>query len=459
MNDSSPLKRRCPRGIRGWALFLAIGALAPIPAAAQQIDLETAVALALQSNLGIESELAAVRQKKLIADTWWNRFYPSASANYTLGRSNLEPESPGFGAPAAPQWFMSAGVDLSLVLSLQMVPGISLSRLDYENGLITLTEARAQVERDVSKQFYELLLLRERIALQEEQIRNAEQRYQQAQANFDNGRIDEYTLLSSRVNLENLRPALTGLQVSYQQALLGFKNSLGVPLSEYVEPVGAIEPPAIRIATTGVEEAVLRQRFDLQQLAMAKRILEEQKGVTDFNPQGGRVPYLRFGFNVDPSFQGDPWEDDWFDLDLWEQRSGAFTISIVQPLDSWLPFSQTRNQLADFNTQLEQNRLSTQQALRGAEIRVRGLLLQIRTGQETLEALERNVELARRAYELAEVGYENGLQDLLEVETAELDLRNAELNLLEERKNIMDGVLDLEYELNASVEEIREMQE
>ncbi|MFO8044234.1 MAG: TolC family protein, partial [Alkalispirochaeta sp.] len=158
-----------------WMVVAVTALIPPLTATAQEIDLETAVAFALESNLGIESELAEVRQKKLIADTWWNRFYPTASATVTLGRNNTESESTGLVPvsnsfdPATgafdevalqtqeqPRWFMSAGVDLSLVLSMQMVPGISLSRLDYENGLISLTEARAQVERDVSKQFYDL---------------------------------------------------------------------------------------------------------------------------------------------------------------------------------------------------------------------------------------------------------------------------------------------------------------
>jgi outer membrane protein TolC len=451
---------RYPAGSRLTPLFallaLLVGATA-VPAEA--IDLETAVALALQSNLGIDSELAAVRQKKLIADTWWNRFYPSANANYTLGRLNVEPTSAVPGVPASPQWFMSAGVDLNLVLTLQMIPGISLSRLDYENGLIGLAEARAQVERDVSRQFYQLLLLQDRIELQRQQIANAERRYSQAQSNYDNGLIDEYTLLSSRVSLENLRPALAGLEVGYQQALLGFRNSLGLPLTAEVTPIGEIDPPEINLAASAVTQQHLRGRFDIQQLEMLDRILREQRRVTDFNPQGGRAPYFRFGWSVDPTFQGDPLEGEWLDFDRWEQRSGAFTVSVVQPLDGWLPFSQTRNQISEFDTQIYQNQLSIEQALRGAEINVRVLLLQIDSGRQALAALEQNVDLARRAYELAEVGYNNGLRDLLEVQTAELELRNAELNLLEEKKNIMDSVLELEYALNATLAEIREMQE
>ena len=461
-----------------WIAGITAALLVPITTPAQEIDLETAVAFALESNLGIESELAEVRQKKLIADTWWNRFYPSASATVTMGRRNsvseqtalvplqnsINPATGGFDevglrTQEQPRWFMSAGVDLTLELSMQMVPGISLSRLEYENGLISLAEARAQVERDVSQQFYDLILLKRRIALQEQQIANAEQRYQQAQANFDNGLIDEYNLLSSQVSLENLRPTLTGLQTSYQQALLAFKNSIGLPLSTDIDPAGVIDPPEVDFDTTTVERPVLRQRFDIQQLEKVAHLVREQRRAADLDPRTGRAPYVRFGFNVDPSFSGDPWDDNWFDGDKWSQQSGAFRISIVQPLDAWLPYSRTRNQLSEFVTQLEQNRLNLEQALRGAEIRVQGLLLQIRNSSETLRALERNVELARRAYDLAEVGYNNGLRDLLEVQTAEVELQDAELNLLEEKKNIMDSFLELEYEMNATLNEIREIQQ
>lgn len=463
------------RSVASALLALALFSFAALPVAAEEIDLETAVAMALQSNLGIESEMLNVRQKKLIADTWWNRFYPQASANVTLGRTNgestvsgLAPVSeiaPGTGvydqvatfSQTQPRWFLAAGVDISLVLTLQMFPGISLSRLDYENGLITLAQARARVERDVSKQFYQLLLLREQIAVTESQIANAERRFEQAQSNFANGLIDEFTLLSTQVQLENLRPALTGLEVAYQQALLGFKNSLGMSLTAEVTPVGSIDPPEVTITAADIDESVLRGRLDIQQLETLNQILIEQQRATDFGAQGGRMPYLRFGFNVDPAFSGDPFADNLFDGDAWNQRSGAFTISLVQPLDSWLPFSQTRNALADTETQRAQNILNLEQALRGAEIGVRGLLLSIRTSEQTISALENNIALARRAFELAEIGYNNGLRDLLEVQTAEVDLRDAEFQLLQEKKNIMDNVLDLQFELNASLSEIMEM--
>lgn len=428
----------------------------------ERIDLDTAIALALQSNLGIESELVAVRQKRLIADTWWNRLYPSASASATMGRRNLEPEPSPLapaGTPAQPRWFMSAGLDLSLVLTMQIPAGVSLARLDYEMGLLSLAEARRQVERDVSKQFYDLLLTRERIALVEEQIATAQRRYEQAQVNFDNGLIDEFSLLSAQVALENQRPGLAGLEVAYQQQLLAFRNSLGLSLSAPVEPNGTIDPPRllIRLEDRGLTERDqnrLRDRLDIRQLRQLEQIQEQQARAADFDPQSGRAPYVRFGLNFDPAFTADPWDDNWFDGDLWSQQGGAFTISIVQPLDGWLPFSQTRNRISEVESERRRTQLNIEQALRGAEIRVRGLLLGIESSRQTIRALEENIRLARRAFELAEIGYDNGLRELLEVQNAEVDLKDAEFQLLQERKNIMDNILDLAFELNVEVDEI-----
>ncbi|MFW5642834.1 MAG: TolC family protein [Alkalispirochaeta sp.] len=471
--DASRLQHRryaSPRAIL-TILLITAGAISGI--SAEEIDLETAVALALESNLGLEGELQNVMQKKLIADTWWNRFYPSISARATMARTNEEQEVSGI-APVpesavigpsgptgafdyvapfsseAPRWNLSTALDMRLDLTLQMVPGIRLAKLDYEAGLITMQEARRKVERDVTKQFYQLLLLKEQIELVRQQIDAAEGRYEQALLNYENGLADEYTMLSARVAWENQKPQLTGLEVQYQQQLLTFRNDLGVSLTRDLEPVGEIDPPNLTFTLQEITRDLLEQRLDVQQLEFVGTILEQQYFLTDSN----RAPVVSFGWSYDPSFEGDPWEDDLFDGDSWGQRSGAFTITITQPLDPWLPYSRLRNELASVRREQERNRIQRQQALAGAEIEVRSLIRATRAAEQTVGALEFNIDLAERAYELAEIGYENGLRDLLEVQNAEVELQSARFELLKQRKQIMDNLLDLEFALNTTIDEI-----
>jgi len=62
--------------------------------------------------------------------------------------------------------------------------------------------------------------------------------------------------------------------------------------------------------------------------------------------------------------------------------------------------------------------------------------------------------LAERAYELALEAYNVGSRELLEVRNAEQDLQDARLQLLQEKSAYTAALLDLEYALNTTVEEL-----
>lgn len=459
---------KCYRSV----ISMIIGLFVLIPTlSAEDLDLDTAIAMALENNLGIQGSVADVRQKKLIADTWWNQFYPTAGVSYTLGRFNEERSVSGI-APLTstydigtggfdqvtaysvdtPQWFMSFGLDFSLALTAQMFPGVSLARLDYRMGVLSLEDSKRKLTKDVSKAFYDLLLLKAQIELFREQIAAAEERYEQARANYNSGLVDEYTMLSAQVAYENQKPGLTGLETGYQQALMGFKMQIGLPFTEEVNPVGTIDPPPLDYSIDMLDREVLARRLDLQQLTLLEQVLLEQENLT----KSARLPMINLGLDFDPSFGGDPWDGDWFDGDLWSQQSGMFRITVIQSLDSWLPYSRVNNEIAGTRTEIEKNRLTREQALDGAEMEIRSLLLSIRSSEETVTALELNIDLAQRAYELAEIGYNNGLRDLLQVQNAEVELKSAQFQVLQQKKNIMSNLIDLEYALQTNLTGDRE---
>ena len=55
------------------------------------IDAESAVALALRGNLGIEAEGLSLELKRLAKDTVHNVFYPQIAAGASLSRTNEAP--------------------------------------------------------------------------------------------------------------------------------------------------------------------------------------------------------------------------------------------------------------------------------------------------------------------------------------------------------------------------------
>jgi len=433
---------------------------------------EAAVAYALDNNLQVKSSVVEMGIKKRAEDYAWNRFVPTVQASGTLGRMNeeqsisglsVDPTSelsiPGVGtvydrvlafSEDLPRWSVSAGLDFSLALNIALYNGVRATQIDYRAGRISYEQARKQVVRDVRKGFYNLLLLQENRALMVENIDAAERRYEQALINYENGMVPELTVLSSQVAWENLKPQLKAMDLGYRQALQGFKLTLGMDLDRQVELEGSIDAEAVDVDSDELIDRFLTDRLDVQSLLVTITSLENQLTASKLQVY---TPQLILGYNLDPTFSGDPLEDPWFGGDYdWEQRSGMFRATIAFSLDGWLPFSTTQIGIRDLQDNIELTRLGLMQTLQAAEMEVDAWVEQLKKSRDTIETLQLNVELARRAYEMAEEAYKAGSRELLEVENAELELKTAQIEVLKEKYNYLSALIDLEYQLNNNME-------
>jgi len=241
---------------------------------------------------------------------------------------------------------------------------------------------------------------------------------------------------------------------------MGFNQMLGLDVNKETTLKGNIEPQMVSLNTDELIKSHLSDRFDLQQIRQYIQILKTQKEaiVGGDGQSAGLLPVLSFGFTADPTFQGDPTSDPLF-ADIsndWQQTSrGAFSITITQPLDGLVPGSQTRVRIANLENDIQKQYVNLQQATEGAEIQVRGTIQNLNKVQQTLKVKELNVTLAERAYSLAQEAYQAGTRDLLEVQNAEQELRQARVQVLSEKYNYVSGLLDLEYALNASLDELQ----
>ncbi|WP_455382614.1 TolC family protein [Salinispira pacifica] len=463
------------------ALFLAAGAATAQQTAQTEpdgdqltIDIDTAVGLALHSNLGLETEQLKLALKRNAKNTVWNQFIPVMSVSANLARWNAEqtlspmlvPVPPAVGgvydtvaltpSQTLPRWALSTRVSASLTLTAQMFYGIKQTVLDYNSGKTSLEKARVTLERDVRKQFYNLLLLQRQIALQRDAIKTAQERLDQTKVNYDNGLVDEYTYLSAQVSLANLKPALEELSSAYDTALMAFDQMLGIDLTARPTLEGTIGAQVIPISTKDADKLIVKfvdRRYDIVGLKEAITSLRNVVMIT----KSGMFPTLTFSYSADPTFMGDPFKDPWFaDINRdWKQQSGMFSISIGLRLDPLLPASQTRVKIGEYENQIEQTQVSLTQARQGAEIEIRRIVQTLEKTRNTLDVKKMNSQLAQRALSLAQEGYRAGTRDLLDVRNAEQDLQKAQVDVLSDEYNYTAGLLDLEYALNATLDEIR----
>jgi outer membrane protein TolC len=436
------------------------------------IDAETAVQLALANNLGVELQNIDVRKAKRLVDNAWTVFIPQVSATGTLSRVNEVQDITGLAPVPDPvltvpgafavtpfeqegnRWNLSTELQAGLSVNLQIIRNIQQTIQQYDIGVINLEDAKAQLRRDVRKQFYELLSQQENIRITRESIETAQERFEQTQINYDNGLVDEFTLLSSRVQLENLRPQLQQQELGYRRALMGFKQTLGLEPTEPIELDGQIDADLISLEADALIRDYLESRYDIQ---LARQGITSAELALDAK-RAERYPTLSLRWSADPTFAGDPFEDPWFDdvENDWNQQRGAFSISITQPLDPLLPFSRTQVEINNLKDDVQKARIQLQQARTGAEIQIRQLVDQLETSRAAIDVRRLNVERARRAFNLAQEAYDAGNRELLEVREAEDELQQAQVQLLDEQKNYVVALLDLVYALNASTEELKE---
>ena len=431
---------------RGAPLLMAFGlswfGFAQEPEA-RRLSPDEAVELALKSNLTLDSARITADMKKRKADTAWNVLVPTIDLGAALRGSLYKPEAASPLMPASPHaQFTPLSVSASLNLNAALFEGMRNLRLDYQGGLIALDKAKSQLERDVRKAYYNMLLIQENIALLRENLAAAERRLEMARANYRAGLAPELTMLQAQVAMENLKPTIDQTENGFKLSMAQFAMNLGLPYDtrfELVpfEEVSTFVPLDVKELISGAS----RNKPDIIELKQNILLLESQRKATFYRTF---TPSLSLSLSLGHIL----WDNvnGWADLgDTWKTQPPSWSLSLGFRLNGLFPFGSERQGLQDLDDNLRLLRVGLAQAVRGTEIEIYGAILNLEKARSTAEAQARTVDLAERTYRLTETAYRAGLQDLLEVQNAELELRKARIGILEQNFTYLQGLIDLEY--------------
>jgi outer membrane protein TolC len=417
------------------------------------ISPDRAVEMAVENNLGLRRAQVENEAKRRAAQTPWNVFIPTVELSGTLGRLNKEPEAavlpipPPYGpitmGAANPQWNLSASLSVTLNLNIGTFVGMKKTIEDYHAGLVSVEKAKLQLERDVRKAYYNMLLAKEQIALLRESYRNADNRVTMAQANYRAGLIPEVSLLQAQVARENMKPQIDEAENSYRMAMASFAMFLGLPYNtefELADLSGTVE--YVTLEASDLISKAASNKPDIEELRRNLASLRAQKSALFFNLY---TPTLSLGFNMDPTFGGDPLKDSWFNGDRWNQQSGMFRITLGWRLNALLPFTTEYQNYRAMGDGVKAMELGLSQTIQGTETEVYNLIFQLEKTRTTAEVQRLTVELAERTLRLSETAYRNGLKEFLDVQNDEFALRQARLGTLQQSYTYLMGLLDLEY--------------
>lgn len=424
------------------------------------LDVDTAVSLALANNLGLKSERLKFESAKWSMITSWNTFLPDVSISAKLTRSNLNKDErtttipisyvpPVMEEKETPLWGLQANFNLSLNLNAYMVFNVYQTVLDWQSGKINLETAKQKLIVEVKKGVYNFTLMEKNIEILNEGIDNAKKRYDKSIINYNNGLISEYDKLSAQVAYENLKPQLIDVQNNYNKLLLNFKNLIG--LRKEVEVSFNVEIESVK-NEFDKDELISKYISNNLELKSLDQYLKSMQNVRNL-AISALTPSFGFGYIVDPTFQKDPLEDDWFGDkkymdENWKQRGGMFYLSLSLPISSLAPFSKQHMDIIRSQFSIAEARNNLENSKKSFEVNIESILMGLDKSIKSIEILKLNIALAERAFKKAEEAYAAGKKELLEVQNSELELKKAKLNLLQEEYNYTVGLLDLEYAIN-----------
>jgi outer membrane protein TolC len=443
--------------------FCAAAAFSQEPSS-RRLSMEEAVNLAIQNNLSLESSRVDTEVRKRKSDTSWNVFIPTVDLAGNLVRPNAASTASGLapvlGQPLVasplgniygvvpysvdvPRWSVSGSLSVTFNFNFALFETMKNLRLEYEAGLISYAAAKAQLERDVRKSYYQMLLLMENIALLRESFATAQRRVEMARANYEAGLVPELTWLQARVAMEHLKPAIDEAETGLRISMASFAMNLGLPYDtpfELIPLEGDID--FISLDTAELISRAASGKPEIQEIRQQIMVTESGKKAQTYRMY---TPSLQLAWNADPTFQGDPWKDSWVMRDGWKQRSGMFRVTLAFSLNNLLPFGTEAQTRKNLNDGLRSLTIGLARAIRGTEVEIYNTILQLEKAQITAEAQRLTADLAERTYRLTEEAYRAGLNEILEVQNAELELRKARIGVLEQQFNYLKGLLDLEY--------------
>lgn len=425
------------------------------------LTVDDAVDYSVKHSLTLSSsqiDLELAKWKSFVA---WNTFLPAVSVNGILSRTNeasnqmaqiMAAINPGYQAPAPTEsehWAAVGNLSISFSFSAAMIESMRATIAGYESGKITWEQAVKTNAINVKKTFYQVLLAQEKLAISQANLVNAKNRMDQAAVNYRNGYIPEMQYLQSQVQYLNQVPSVEQEETTYELAVKGLLNMIGMPLDTKVKLEGEINPSFVDddLDERELINRTLANNLSLQSLRQQIKILKMNKSAADL---GTYIPSLAISWGGQPTISN-AFESDWGNKDNWTDR-GSLSFTVAWNLTNMLPWSSSRTQAKELQSNIDKLENTLKNTEQQMELGIIQAVAGLKSSRKAIISSERNVELAEKSYALTWQAYRNGTTEYLSLADTESQLKSAKLGLANAKYNYLISLMDLENTINGSIE-------
>ncbi len=399
-----------------FVIFLLLFAFVSNAAAATRtLTLDQAVAIALEKNRDIAKagEYARYVEGKYVEERAAALPQLGLNGSYVALRDNGQPKARG---GEVTQYDSLVGLSLTQPLYTwgKIGAAIRAAEIGMKTSAEQLRMARQAARRDVTVTFYNLLLSKELLRVAGENRKQKQRHAEEAQKRFAAGVATDYDILAAEVAVENSLPAVIRGENLLKLTRERLRYHLAIA-DEEVDAVGSLDPTVS--ATAVFEDAIktaLTSRPELIDIGYRIGIYGELVNIA----AADNKPRLDLKGGA-----------GWHQLELDNLRSDGPSWSIGVHLS--FPFfdgMRTDGKVTQAKSDLATGEIEKLKLIDSIRLEVRTALNDVKEASEILTALSGTVKQAERLLQMAEKGYEYGVKIRLEVDDAQTNLLQAQIN-------------------------------
>lgn len=387
------------------------------------LNLDRALEIALSDNPTMKVAEDEIALKKVAHKETWQSLLPQASIDGTLNHTitaaemNLGGQSFKMGMDNSNT---ATGV-LSISLPIfapSVYRAMSMTRTDIELAVEKSRASRQDLVNQVTKAYYQLMLAQDSYEVLQKSYKLSEDNFNIVNAKYQQGAVSEFDKISAEVQMRSIKPNVISASNAVTLSKLQLKVLMGVTadvdvkiddnLTNYETALFANE---LTGTGTSLEYNTTMKQLDLN-WKMLKQNIKSLR--TNFMPT--------LGMNYSYQYQS-LYNENWnlFNYNWGGSSSLVFSLSI--PLYKASNFTKLKSNRIQMR-QLEQNRIDTERKL---NMQVTSFQNNMAASSEQVVSNRENVMQAQKAVQIAGKRYEVGKGTVLELNTSQVQLTEAEL--------------------------------
>lgn len=424
-----------------WALCFGTGINRAYAGEVLQLTLDEALKIALSDNPTIKVADQDIELKKVSAKEAWQSLLPTVDLNGTItytiktATMNIGGNQVKMGNDASNTWNGALNVSLPLYAPA-VYRTMKMTRDDIELAAEKSRASRLDLINQVTKAYYQLMLAQDSYAVLQKSYSYSEENYEVVKAKFEQGSVSEYDKISAEVQMRNMKPNVVSAANAVNLAKTQLKVLLGIGdpelevevqdnLKNYEQTVHAHDP---------LQQVSLEQNTTLRQFTFNEKLLNHSLRIQ----KSAFIPTLALNYQYqyqalfNQNFQF--WNYNWT-----PSSTLALTLSIpLYHADNFTKMKTIRIQ----QQQLAENRVNTERQL---NMQVQTYLENMQASNEQMASNKESVAQAEKGLLIAQKRYDVGRGTILELNSSEVALTQAELTYNQAIYDYLTARADLDY--------------